>query len=106
MTGLIFKAEYTQDMNNRLVTQMYEQINVAFHPRPKNDCYKDNMKCETNVALNHNNEIIDCKNELFDYMIGIKIRYEYFLIFTENEKEYVTVIGMMCMTSIHDCYFY
>ena len=57
-------TEYTQDINNSLVTQIHERINVALHIRTKNDHSTKNMKYETNVALDHKNKIINCKNEL------------------------------------------
>ena len=106
MTGSMLGAEYTQDMNNSLVTQMHERINVAFHVRTKNGRYTENMKCETNVALDHKNEIIDRKDELhnrrdelLDCMNEIKIKHDYFSIFGENERKYVTAIGGVCLTS-------
>ena len=59
------------------------------------------------MALDHKNEIINCKNELhnrkdelLDCINEIKIKHDYFLIFGENEREYVTTIGTVCLTSI------
>ena len=60
----MLEAKYTQDRNNSLVTQIYERINVAFYVWKKNVRYIENMKCKTNVAMNHRNEIIDYKDEL------------------------------------------
>ena len=59
-------AEYTQDMNNSLVTQMHERINMAFHVWTKNGRYTENLKCETNMALDCKNEILDRRDELLD----------------------------------------
>ena len=85
---------------------MHERIKVAFHVRTKSGRFTKNMKCETNLALDHKNEIIDCKDklhnrrdELLDCMNKIKIKHDYFSIFGENKREYVTVIGAVCLTS-------
>ena len=58
------------------------------------------------MVLNHKNEIINCKDELYncrdkllDCMNEIKRKKDYFLIFGENKREYVTVMGMVCLTS-------
>ena len=52
---------------------------MAFHAWTKNGCYTENIKCETNMALDHKNEIInykdelhDCKDELLDCKNQIK----------------------------------
>ena len=65
------------------------------------------MKCATNVVLNHKNEMINCRDELhnyrdelLNYMNEIKIKHDYFSILEENEREYVTTIGAICLTSI------
>ena len=85
---------------------MYERIKVAFHVWTKSGRYTENMKCKTNVALNHKNEIIDRKDELhnrrdelLDCINEIKIKHDYFLIFGENERKYVIAIEAMCLTS-------
>ena len=57
------------------------------------------MKCETNVALDHKNELIDRRDELLYYMNEIKIKHDYFWIFREDEREYITVIGAVSLTS-------
>ena len=105
MTSSILGAEYTQNMNNSLVTHMHEQITMAFHIWTKNSYYMENMKCKTNLALNYNNKIIDHKDELHNYrdelfncINEIKIKHDYFLIFRENEREYIIAIGVVCLT--------
>ena len=42
---------------------MHERINMAFHVQIKSGPYTENMKCETNVALDRKNEILDRKGE-------------------------------------------
>ena len=93
-------------MNNCLVTQIYEQINVAFHFWTKNSHFTENMKCKINMALNHKNEIIDrkdkvqnCRKKLLNRINEIKIKHDYFLIFKENKREYVIAIGVVCLIS-------
>ena len=39
---------------------------MVFHIQTKSGQYMENMKSETNMALNHKNEILDCKDELGD----------------------------------------
>ena len=63
------------------------------------------MKGKTNVALDYKNEIIDRKDELYNRrdellnrMNEIKIKHDYFSIFGENEREYVTAIEVICLT--------
>ena len=73
---------------------------MVFHVQTKNGHYTENMKYETNVALNHKNEIIDRRDELLDHINEIKIKHDYFSIFGENEGEYITPIGAVCLTSI------
>ena len=83
---------------------MHERIKMAFYIWTKSAQYTENMKCETNVALNHKNEIINCKDELnnrrdelLDCMNEIKIKYDYFSIFEKNERKYVTAIRAVCL---------
>ena len=63
---------------------------MAFHVRTKSGQYTENMKCETNVALNHKNEILDRKDELYDRRDELK---QNMIVSEENECEYVTPTG-------------
>ena len=73
-------------------------MNVVFHAPTKNSCYTENIKCETNVALDYKNEIIDHRDELLN-CINKKKKHDYFSIFGENEREYITAIGAVFLTS-------
>ena len=64
---------------------------MAFHVRTKNGRYTENMKCETNVAL-------DCKNEILDRRDELKIKHDYFSIFGEKEGKYIIPTGAVCLT--------
>ena len=92
---------------------MHERINMAFHVRTRNGRYTENMKCETNVAFDHKNEIIDRKDELHDRrnelhdrrdeLLDRKNKIKQNMIVSrsseENECEYVTPTGAVCLTS-------
>ena len=77
ITGSMLGAEYTQDMK---IAQMHEWINVAFHVRTKIGRYTENMKCETNVALDRKHEMIGRKHEIFDRSNQKKIKHDDFSI--------------------------
>ena len=57
------------------------------------------MKCKTNIALNHKNEILDRKDELYDRKDELK---QNMIVLEENKCEYVTPIGAVCLTLIID----
>ena len=56
----------------------------------------ENMKCETNVALNYQNEILDRKDELYDLRNKLK---QNMIVSEENECEYVTLTRTVFLTS-------
>ena len=73
---------------------MHERIKVAFPVQSKSGRNTENMKCKTNMMLNHKNEIINCndklhnrRGKLFNCMNEINIKHDYFSTFGKNERE-------------------
>ena len=72
---------------------------MVFHAQTKRGQYTENMKCKTNVALNHQNEILDRKDKLYDCKDELK---QNMIVLEENKCEYVTPIEVVCLISIID----
>ena len=67
-----------------------------FHIRTKSGQYTENMKYETNVALNYKNEILNRKDELYDRRDDLK---QNMIVSEENKCEYVTPTAAVCLIS-------
>lgn len=57
---------------------------MAFYIQIQSGQYLENMEYETNMAFSYKIKIYNCKNELFDYINEIKIKYNNSLIFRKK----------------------
>ena len=50
-----------------------------------------------NEIIDGNDKSYNCRDELLDCINEIKIKHDYFSIFKKNKREYVIVIGIVCL---------